>query len=73
MIGPLLRTAPEGIDTTVWLGGRAGGGRDLRAGSCSTAGPAPTHKVPWTRRPDEELEAERLWRWCAETTGAPPI
>jgi dehydrogenase/reductase SDR family protein 12 len=72
VLGPLLRTAPEGVDTTVWLGAApeaaATSGRFLL-----DRRPRSTHKVPWTRRPDEELEAERLWRWCAETTGAPPI
>lgn len=72
LIGPLLRTAPEGIDTSVWLGAApeaaAISGRFLL-----DRRPRAIHKVPWTRRPDEELEAERLWRWCAETAGAPPI
>lgn len=72
VIGPLLRTAREGIDTTAWLAAApeaaAIGGRFLL-----DRRPRATHKVPWTRRPDEELEAERLWRWCAATTGAPPV
>jgi dehydrogenase/reductase SDR family protein 12 len=72
VLGPLLRTAPEGVDTSVWLGAApeaaAISGRFLL-----DRRPRSTHKVPWTRRPDEEIEAERLWRWCAEATGAPPI
>ncbi len=72
VLGPVLRTAPEGVDTSVWLGAApeaaAISGRFLL-----DRRPRSTHKVLWTRRPDEELEAERLWRWCAEATGAPPI
>lgn len=71
VIGPLLRTASEGVDTSVWLGAAPEatiGGRFLL-----DRRPRSPHKVPWTRRSDEELEAERLWRWCAETTGAPPV
>jgi dehydrogenase/reductase SDR family protein 12 len=70
VIGPLLRTAPEGIDTSVWLGA-APEAAAIRGRFLLDRRPRATHKVPWTRRPDEELEAARLWRWCAETTAAP--
>ena len=72
VLGPLLRTAPEGVDTTVWLGA-APEAAAIQGVFLLDRRPRATHKVPWTRRPDEELEAERLWRWCAETTGAPPV
>ncbi|MDX6376590.1 MAG: dehydrogenase/reductase family er 12 [Gaiellaceae bacterium] len=71
-IGPLLRTAAEGIDTSVWLGA-APEAAQIHGRFLLDRRPRATHKAPWTRRPDEELEAERLWRWCAEATGAPPI
>ncbi len=72
VIGPLLRTAPEGIDTTAWLAA-APEAAAIRGRFLLDRRPRATHKVPWTRRADEELEAERLWRWCAETTGAPRV
>ena len=72
VIGPLLRTAPEGIDTTAWLAA-APEAAALSGRFLLDRRPRAAHKVPWTRRPDEELEAERLWRWCAATTGAPPV
>ncbi len=62
----------EGVDTGVWLAAApeatAMAGRFLL-----DRRPRAVHKVPWTRRPDEELEAARLWRWCADRTGAPPV
>jgi dehydrogenase/reductase SDR family member 12 len=71
-LGPLLRTPPEGVDTSVWLAA-APEAAAISGQFLLDRRSRATHKVPWTRRPDEELEAERLWRWCAEATGAPPI
>lgn len=65
LLGPLLRTAEEGADTTVWLAAAppdvAGTGRfwhDRR--------PRPEHYVPWTR----ESAADRadLWERCRRLT-----
>jgi len=67
IVGPLLRTPEEGADTIAWL----------------AAAPAPSaqsglfffdrrarakHRLRRTRRPDEGLEAVRLWRLCTERT-----
>ena len=69
VIGPLLRTPAEGVDTTVWLAAAP-----EAAATCGRflldRRPRGVHRVPWTRRDDEELEAARLWRWCAERTVA---
>jgi dehydrogenase/reductase SDR family protein 12 len=68
LIGPLLRTPAQGADTIAWLAAApeaaAVSGRfflDRR--------PRATHRVPGTRRPDQALEAGRLWALCAARTG----
>jgi len=68
LMGPLLRRAPEGADTIVWLAsnqaGENGGGEfwhDRR--------PRSTVRLPWTATP--EGEADRLWEWVASQAGAP--
>lgn len=72
VLGPLLRTPREGVDTTVWLAA-APEAAAVRGGFLLDRRPRAFHKVPWTRRPDEELEAERLWRWCVAATGVAPV
>jgi NAD(P)-dependent dehydrogenase (short-subunit alcohol dehydrogenase family) len=72
LAGPLLRTPREGVDTGVWLAA-APEATTMSGRFLLDRRPRAVHKVPWTRRPDEEVEAARLWRWCAETTGAPPV
>ncbi len=67
IFGPLLRTAEEGADTTVWL-----------ASAPEAAEPSGEffldrqarvkHRLGRTRRPDEAEEAERLWQLCAART-----
>lgn len=63
VLRPLLRSPAEGADTTVWLvaaedAAATSGGlwldRRRRA----------MHKLPWTRRSDEDAEAARLLAWC---------
>ena len=73
VIGPLLRTAPEGIDTTAWLGGRARGGRAARAGSCSTGGPAPRTRCRGRGVPTRSSRPSASGGGAPQTTGAPPI
>jgi dehydrogenase/reductase SDR family member 12 len=65
LVGPLLRTAAEGADTTVWLAAAppavAGSGRfwhDRR--------PRPEHVLPWTR--ESAADRERLWALCERLT-----
>lgn len=62
---PVLRTAAEGADTTVWLAATeppppsGGWWQDRRR--------RPTDLVPWTRA--TESQRERLWSWCAHALG----
>jgi NAD(P)-dependent dehydrogenase (short-subunit alcohol dehydrogenase family) len=63
---PLLRTPDDGADTIVWLAGNPSvdSGHfwlDRRRRS--------EHHVPWTRGGD----ANALWDYCVERTGAPPV
>jgi NAD(P)-dependent dehydrogenase (short-subunit alcohol dehydrogenase family) len=65
VMGPLLRTAEGGAETTVWLSAvqpQPGSGRlwhDRR--------PRPTHFLPRTRTGEEERT--RMWGWVSEQTG----
>jgi dehydrogenase/reductase SDR family member 12 len=69
---PILRTPGEGADTIVWLA-VAPDAPVLAGRFVLDRRPRAVHKVPWTRRADEDLEAARLWRWCVERTGAPAV
>ena len=67
IVGPLLRTPGEGVDTIVWLAAAADAAGlsglfflDRRARA--------KHRLRRTRRPDEAREAARLWRVCTERT-----
>lgn len=75
IVGPLLRTPEQGIDTLVWLAA------DDRARA--TTGefwldrqPRSLHRTSSTRRSDTDAERRRLWEWCIDraqiTDGLPP-
>lgn len=78
LVGPFLRTPEQGADTAVWLA--AGGARldadrhpDRRGagGIWLDRRRRSEHRLRRTRRTpaEDEADAERLWRWCAERTG----
>jgi hypothetical protein len=65
---PFLRSAEQGADTMAWLAGapeaRASNGDfwlDRRRRT--------TTLLPWTKTSD--ADAERLWDWCVDRSGAP--
>jgi dehydrogenase/reductase SDR family protein 12 len=69
IVGPLLRTPEQGADTIAWLAAAPEASRlsgmfflDRRARA--------KHRLRKTRRPDEALEAARLWQLCTEKTDA---
>ncbi len=64
VLGPLLRTAESGADTSVWLLASPGlpGGRLWHDRS-----PRPTHVLPTTRVDDAEVW--RMWEWVARSAG----
>ncbi len=68
LMGPLLRTPAQGVDTILWListstdqtpPGELWLDRRVR----------PAHRLRRTRRSDTEEELERLWRFCHERSG----
>ena len=64
VMGPFLRDARQGADTSAWLGA----GPDLKAGSLwHDREPRPVHRVPWTRESADERQ--RLWAECARLSG----
>ncbi|MEC3977989.1 SDR family NAD(P)-dependent oxidoreductase [Amycolatopsis sp. H20-H5] len=63
LMGPLLRDAEQGADTTVWLAASAEGGRTSgRFWHDRTA--RPEHYVPWTK--ESAAQRERLWEFCKD-------
>ena len=70
VMGPVLRTPDQGVDTVVWLAG-APEGIDTTGRFWLDRRPRWENKVPWTRlsaRHEAEAGAA-LWAWCAERTG----
>ena len=65
-MAPLLRTAEEGADTTVWLAASAEGGRES-GGFWHDRARRPEHYLPLTAETPEQVE--RLWTFCVERTG----
>jgi len=68
VLGPLLRSAESGADTTVWLLA-APEGHDTTGLFWSDRAPRPTHHV--SRPAPTAEQVRRLWRFCVETTGVP--
>lgn len=69
LIGPILRTPAQGVDTTLWLAAAA----EPRRGNGELwldRHRRRTVHLPRTSVP--AAEAERLWNWCVSTTGTDP-
>lgn len=71
IVGPLLRTPEQGADTLVWL---AADDEPLRSTGefWHDRQARPTHRLPATRKSDTAERRQRLWDWCAGTTGTAP-
>jgi dehydrogenase/reductase SDR family member 12 len=67
IVGPLLRTPEQGVDTIVWLAA-APEASDVGGLFFLDRRPRAKHRLRRTRRPDEAREAARLWRLCTERT-----
>ena len=67
IVGPLLRTPEEGVDTIVWLAAAAAD-PGLSGLFFLDRRPRAKHRLRRTRRPDEAREAARLWQLCTERT-----
>jgi NAD(P)-dependent dehydrogenase (short-subunit alcohol dehydrogenase family) len=70
VMGPVLRTPAQGVDTILWLAG-APEGIDTTGRFWLDRRPRWENKVPWTRLSarHEAEAAAALWAWCAERTG----
>lgn len=69
VMGPLLRDAEQGADTTVWLAASPDAGRD-NGRFWLDRRPRSEHKVPFTRADD--AEARRLWDHVRARAGVDP-
>ena len=72
IVGPLLRTPDEGIDTLVWLA--ADDGRPLATNGefWHDRRTRSIHKLRSTRRTDTPSRRVRLWEWVAGAAGLDP-
>jgi dehydrogenase/reductase SDR family protein 12 len=66
LMGPLLRSPQEGVDTIVWLASRAAGARD-GGEFWHDRRPRSTVRLPWTATPNGA--PDRLWEWTAAHAG----
>ena len=66
---PLLRTVQQGADTIAWL--VADDAMEARSGAfwCDRA-VRPTHRLPGSRRSDDNVNRAALWDWCQRQSGA---
>ena len=72
IVGPLLRTVEQGVDTLVWLAtdrsealARSGSfWLDRRRRSI--------HRLPTTTRSDTAERRQSLWEWCVARAGIDP-
>jgi NAD(P)-dependent dehydrogenase (short-subunit alcohol dehydrogenase family) len=67
IVGPLLRTPEEGADTIVWLAAAPEAAEPSGLFFADRMARA-KHRLRRTRRLDEAIESERLWRLCAGRT-----
>jgi NAD(P)-dependent dehydrogenase (short-subunit alcohol dehydrogenase family) len=66
VVGPLLRDAASGADTTVWLAADDGEPVAATGRFWLDRRPRPIHRLPSTRRSDTPARREELWAWVAE-------
>ncbi|OZM73429.1 dehydrogenase [Amycolatopsis antarctica] len=69
IMGPLLRTPEQGVDTAVWLVASDEAGRESGRFWQDRA-MRPAHYLPFTR--EQASDRDRLWKFCAERTGFTP-
>jgi NAD(P)-dependent dehydrogenase (short-subunit alcohol dehydrogenase family) len=63
LMGPLLRSPEQGVDTTIWLAASAEGGRETGLFWQDRA-PRPAHYFPWTE--ETPAQRDRLWAFCQD-------
>jgi NAD(P)-dependent dehydrogenase (short-subunit alcohol dehydrogenase family) len=72
VVGPLLRTPLQGVDTLVWLGADGGPPLQRNGRFWLDRHERSIHKLPSTRRSDTADRRHRLWDWVVEASGAEP-
>ena len=65
VVGPLLRTPEQGIDTLVWLAAAAEPG-ECTGGFWLDRRLRSEHRLPTTRRSDTAARRAALWEWCVQ-------
>ncbi len=66
IMGPLLRSPAEGVDTLVWLAADDGEPLAGSGGFWLDRRRRPIHRLPTTRRSDTTQRRLDLWNWCNE-------
>ena len=72
VVGPLLRTPLQGVDTLVWLGSDDGLPLQRNGRFWLDRHERSIHKLPTTRRSDTPERRHRLWDWVVEAGGVDP-
>jgi dehydrogenase/reductase SDR family member 12 len=72
VVGPLLRSPEQGIDTLVWLAADQGEPLTSTGGFWLDRRIRPIHRLPTTRRSDTPERRARLWQWCVDQSGIDP-
>jgi NAD(P)-dependent dehydrogenase (short-subunit alcohol dehydrogenase family) len=72
VVGPLLRTPLQGVDTLVWLGADDGAPLERNGRFWLDRHERSIHKLPTTRRSDTPERRHRLWDWVVEAGGVDP-
>lgn len=69
IVGPLLRTPADGVDTLVWLAVEDDAALQPSGRFWLDRRPRALHRLASTRRSDTPQERERLWRWAESKSG----
>jgi hypothetical protein len=66
IVGPLLRTPAQGVDTLVWLAADDGEPRATSGRFWLDRHQRDIHKLPSTRKSDTPERRRELWDWVSE-------
>lgn len=72
IVGPLLRTPEQGVDTLVWLAADIGEPSSSSGSFWLDRRRRSLHRLPTTRRSDTPERRAELWAWCVERAGVDP-
>ncbi len=72
IVGPLLRTVEQGVDTLVWLATDPGEPLARSGSFWLDRRRRSIHRLPTTSRSDTAERREALWAWCVARAGIDP-